>query len=83
MMMENATGLVLYLEDCPENVLCTSMYMLFGGLNGINHPCAHKLLKFCSPAVTIIFSPKAVMGQEGGKWSQLMTQCLGEKVSGC
>lgn len=65
MMMENATGLVLHLEDCLENLLCTSIYMLFGGPNGINHLCKHELLKFCYPHVTIIFSPKPAVVMSG------------------
>lgn len=56
-MMENATGLVLLLEDCPKNLLCISMHMLLAGLKTLLFT---QLLKFCYPSVihsvTIFFS---------------------------
>lgn len=52
-MMENATGLVLLLEDCPKNLLCTSIHMLLAGLKLLMYI---QLLKFCYPSGTILFS---------------------------
>lgn len=48
-MMENATGLVLLMEECPKNLPCTSMHMLFAGLKPLMFI---QLFKFCYPPVT-------------------------------
>lgn len=57
-MMENATVLVLLMEECPKNILCTSIHMLFAGLKPLTFL---QLLKFCYPPVTTFFSPESVV----------------------
>lgn len=55
--MGNATGLVLLLEDCPKNLLCTSTHILLTGFK--------PLLKFCYPPVTIFFSLESAVMMSG------------------
>lgn len=58
-MMENATGLVLLMEECPKNVPCTSMHMLFAGLKPLMFI---QLLKFCYP---VTCNPESVVMMSG------------------
>lgn len=64
-MMKYATRLVLLLEDCPKNLLCTAMRMLLAGLKPL---MIIQLLKFCYPPVTIFSSLESavMMGRKEG-----------------